>query len=241
VSNRRFRSAAILRGLLLREPNLFAIMALLVFGLLRFGHAWIRVPNPDYDASAGKVERCVEEACWNMNPSEMTDDSRLNVALVALFVFAVLVVFTYKKLEPTLSLEKHRRGLRKEFLNGKITALEMQSLLATQQYFALLGKWVEQSKMSHKHQVAAREEWLRNPDPRPAWRYPVSELRRMYDRNELTLDQFESLSKQNSEWFDLPERVRKDYYEGRRTEKQFQDTLYRAGYDHDKWWTAGAM
>lgn len=241
------RTKAFLRGLLFRDSTIFVIAVLVAVGFLGVSRAWITVPNPDYDPSAGRIENCgsgldqfgnYDEGCWNTNEAEMQDESRLNVVIGAYIGALLLGPLVYKRLKPMISLESRRRQVRRDFLNGKVAATEMENDLERHRYFTMLEQWVEQGKIRYKHSIAAQEEWYRNPDKPHVWRYPASELRKMYDRGELTLEQFESRKEQNDDWFELPERIRRKYHEGLISEKEFQDTLHTAGYDHDKWWRA---
>lgn len=241
------RTRMFLRGLVFRNSTIFISAALVAIGFLGVSKAWVTVPNPDYDPNAGRIENCgsgfdqfgnYDEGCWDSNEAEMQDDSRLNVVIGAYIAALVLGPLVYKRLEPAISLESMRRQVRKDFLNGSVTAAEMESDLERHRYFALLEQWVKQEKIRYKHSIAAQQEWYRNLDKPHVWRYPASELRKMYDRGELTLSQFESMRKQNDEWFDLPERLRREYHEGLISETEFQNALHSAGYDHDKWWKA---
>lgn len=241
------RTKILMRGLVFRNSTIFVLAVLAAIGLLGVGQAWITVPNPDYDPRAGRVENCdsgidqfgnYDEGCWNTNEAEMRDEGRLNVLIGSYIGILLLGSLVFKRLKPAISLESRRRQARKEFLSGKITASEMESDLERHRYFALLEQWVAQEKIRYKHSIAAEQEWYRNPDKPHVWRYPESELRKMYDRKEITLDQFESMKKQSDDWYELPERLRREFNEGLISDKQFRDALFSAGYDHDSWWRA---
>jgi hypothetical protein len=244
---RRLRLINLLRMVFFRESVVTILGIILGILLLSFSRDWVTVANPDYDPAAGAILDCssgvdqsgnYDEGCWNTNTPEIQADGRINTAIVLNLASLLLATLFFKRIKPTLNYEKEKRRLRKEFLQGHLGASQMQSALETYQYFALLTKWVGEDKIRHKHAEAARLEWQRNSENPRKWRYPSAELRKMHDRGKITSEVFEVMNQENSNWFELPEKLRKMHRDGLISEMDLRDRLYRAGYDYDTWWKA---
>jgi hypothetical protein len=245
--NRRLGLFNLLRMVFFRESVVIFVGIVLGILLLRFSGDWVTVTNPDYDPSAGEILDCssgvdqygnYDEGCWDANTPEIQADGRTNAVIVLYVGSLVLATLLYKRIKPTLNHEKEKRRLRKEFLRGHLGASQMQSDLEMYQYFTLLTKWVDENKIGYKHAEAARLEWQRNSENPQKWRYPSAELRKMHDRGKITSERFEVMNQENSDWFDLPENLRKKHSDGLISEMELRDGLYRAGYDYDTWWRA---
>lgn len=245
--NRRLQLISLFRIVFFRDSVVIVLGIALGILLLRFSGAWVTVANPDYDPSAGEILDCssgldpygnYDDGCWDTNTPEMKADGRVGTVIVLYIASILLAPLTYNRIKPALNYERERRRLRKMFLQGQLGASQMQSDLEMHQYFALLEKWVDNKTISYKHAEAARLEWQRNPATSRKWRYPSAELRKMCDRGKISSEMFEVLNKENSDWFGLPETLRRKHRDGLISETELRADLHQAGYDYDTWWIA---